>query len=147
MGDEPQDRRIRGAGWRAELIPSRNEQAVEDAAIELPEARAASRSRVASVPLDIDLDETSVRAVQVRIVGLTENGVEVSVDGVPVEGLSEEFWLRQGETPVGEGDIAGRRDTVSTLHSGRLAGREHSVRGASWRRQLSGRDHLTTRSR
>ena len=54
--------------------------------------------------------------------GLTENGVEVSVDGgVPVEGLSEEFWLRQGETPVGEGDIAGRRDTVSTLHSGRLS--------------------------
>lgn len=100
--------------WRVELVPSRNEYAEEEVAgIELPSVRTAARTRRASVPLDIDLQEIPVRCVQVRVVGLDERDGELrSQDGQMIEGISNEFWLS------GEGieiEPRKRRETVATL--------------------------------
>lgn len=102
--------------WRAELIPSRAEYAEEEVAgIELPTVKTSARTRRASIPLDVDLAETPVRCVQVRVVGLDERDVELrSKDDRLIEGISDEFWLAGDEGPV-EIEPKKRRDTVPTL--------------------------------
>lgn len=101
--------------WRAELIPSRAEYAVEEVGgIELPNVRTAARTRRASISLDIDLQETPIRCVQVRVVGLDERDAELrSQDQRVIEGISNEFWL-SGEEGT-EIEPKKRRDTVPTL--------------------------------
>jgi hypothetical protein len=110
------------ARWRAELVPSQDEYGTDvDFDVQLPESQCSARSRGVNIVLDIDLDEIPVRAVQVRVVGLASNGAEASVDGQVIEGLSEEFWLREVDPTVELEPAAGmRRETVSTLPFGRL---------------------------
>ena len=102
--------------WRAELIPSRAEYAEEEVAgIELPIVRTSARTRRASIPLDLDLAETPIRCVQVRVVGLGERDAELrSKDDRVIEGVSDEFWLAGGDVPI-EVEPKKRRDTVPTL--------------------------------
>ena len=107
--------------WKAEIIPSREYYGEDDApAIELPQARVSAKSRLASIPLDIDMPEDTSLGVQVRIVGLDEHDNELTnADDTPIEGLSEEFWLSHIETPPPT-DESGKRSTVATLPIARL---------------------------
>ncbi|MGH8542623.1 MAG: helicase HerA domain-containing protein [Gammaproteobacteria bacterium] len=109
--------------WRAELIPSRQEYAPDEAGgVDLPSATAGGKARRISVPLDIDLDSLppQVRAVQVRIVGLDEHGSELrDGNGKVVEGLSDEFWVSEEQGPLDKGTRT-TRETVPTLPFGRL---------------------------
>lgn len=108
--------------WKAEIIPSREYYGEEEApAIELPQARVSTKSRQASIPLDIDLPEDASLGVQVRIVGLDEHDSELTnAEGAPIEGLSEEFWLGYIHDKDGPPPPPGRRATVSNLSMARL---------------------------
>jgi hypothetical protein len=106
--------------WQAELIPSRNEYAEEETiGVDLPAVKVSARVRRASLPLDLDLENLPIRAVQVRITGLDENGDPLrEANGNVIEGLSDEFWLSGDEPRVAiERKI---RDTVPTLPYGRV---------------------------
>ena len=107
--------------WKAEIIPSREYYGEDEApAIELPQARVSAKSRVVNISLDIDLPEETSVGAQVRIVGLDEHDNELTnSDNVPIEGLSEEFWLSHVDAlpPVEE---SGRRSTVANLPIARL---------------------------
>ncbi len=107
--------------WKAEIIPSREYYGEdENPSVELPQARASARSRQVSIPLDVDLPEDTSVGVQVRIVGLDEHGNELTnADNIPIEGLSEEFWLGHVDTPPPE-EETGRRSTVTNLPIARL---------------------------
>ena len=85
--------------WKAEIVLSREYYGEDEApAIELPQARVSTKSRLASIPLDIDMPEDTSLGVQVRIVGLDEHDNELTnADNAPIEGLSEcpsqnAFW-------------------------------------------------------
>ncbi len=107
--------------WKAEIIPSRECYSEDDApAVELPQARVSAKSRQASIPLDIELPEDTSVGAQVRIVGLDEHDNELAdAENVPIEGLSEEFWLSYADAPPPP-DEGGRRSTVSNLPMARL---------------------------
>lgn len=95
------------ARWRARVIPAVGEYtAEEEAEAELPEATASAKSRRVSIPLDVDLEATPVRAVQIRIVALDEHGSELrhAESEEVVVGLSTEFWLEAETEETGESD-------------------------------------------
>lgn len=105
--------------WQAELIPSRSEYAEEEVAgVDLPAVKVSARVRRASLPLDLDLENLPVRAVQVRVTALDENGDPLQgAEGKVIEGLSDEFWLGAEPPAPVERRI---RDTVPTLPYGRV---------------------------
>jgi hypothetical protein len=106
--------------WGVELIPSREEYSEEEVSgTELPSIRIAASKRKATIPLDIDVKSISVRAVQVRVVGLDEHDGELRrKEGTVIEGLSGEFWLT--EQVIDDGGSTKKRDTVPTLPFARL---------------------------
>lgn len=83
--------------WRADLVPSLTEYGDEVSAV-IGSASVKPGRRSALLSLDIDLDETEYRALQVRICALDEIGAEV-VDhsGNLICGYSEEFWLERSD--------------------------------------------------
>jgi hypothetical protein len=80
--------------WRVELIPSRREYG-EEVATHLLRITVKNTNRTTkSANLSLDLEETEVRAVEVRVSGETEQGLEVqSESGEVIYGYSNEFWL------------------------------------------------------
>lgn len=84
------------AHWRAEMIPSRREYG-EEAAAELPSSvvkASGKETKSAHVSLDIDLEETELRAVEIKITALGSDGSEIrGSDSATIVGYSDEFWL------------------------------------------------------
>jgi len=80
--------------WRVELIPSRREYG-EEVATHLLRITVKNTNRTTkSANLSLDLEETEVRAVEVRVSGETEQGLEVQNEsGEVIYGYSNEFWL------------------------------------------------------
>jgi DNA phosphorothioation-dependent restriction protein DptH len=109
------------ARWRLRVVPSTDEHPLEDpTAVDLPEGTVTASRKSGSVALDLDLDAVDVRAVRVQVVALDEFQSEIKgLDGIRVEGLSDEFWLDdRGVTQSIEETT--RRETVSNLPLGRL---------------------------
>lgn len=80
--------------WRIELIPSRREYG-DEVATHLSRITVKNSNRsTKSANLSLDLEETEVRAVEIRVSGETEQGFEVqNENGEPIYGYSNEFWL------------------------------------------------------
>ncbi len=97
------------AHWRLELIPSESYHGRGYAA-SLPSRQVPAgtgASHTARLTLDLEApEELGVRVVQVRVTALDQDDLEVlDPEGRQVEGLSEEFWLKQaGEEPDGGDD-------------------------------------------
>jgi DNA phosphorothioation-dependent restriction protein DptH len=107
------------ARWHIELIPSLEEYGEDTSGVDLPSARVAPAKGSASLPLEIDLEEFPVRAVQIRVTPLDEQGAELyGKDGKPLAGVSQQFWL--DEKIDVEGGTRLKRDTVSNLAFARL---------------------------
>jgi hypothetical protein len=80
--------------WRIDLIPSRREYG-EEVAQHLTRITVKGTNRlVKSGNISLDLEETEIRAVEIRISGETEQGFEVQNEvGDVIYGYSNEFWL------------------------------------------------------
>jgi DNA phosphorothioation-dependent restriction protein DptH len=80
--------------WRIELIPSRREYG-DEVASHLSRITVKNTNRLMkSANLSLDLEETEIRAVEIRVSGETERGLEVqNENGEVIYGFSNEFWL------------------------------------------------------
>lgn len=109
--------------WRAEMVPSRDEYAEEEVIdVELPSLKTSRRTRRATIPLDLELENMPVRAVQIRVVALDDYESELcGEDGKVIEGLSDEFWLSE-ELPSEIDSPKTKLETVPTLPFARLKG-------------------------
>lgn len=105
--------------WRVELIPSRREYG-EDVASHLSRITVKNTNRtIKTANLSLDLEETEVRAVEIRVSGETEQGLEVqNENGEVIYGYSNEFWLTS-EIDVGPEDTL-RKKTELSLPMARL---------------------------
>lgn len=108
--------------WKAEIIPSRDYYPEGEAPpLELPQARSAAKTKKISIPLDVELPEDASVAAQVRVVGLDEQGNELAdPDGRPIEGISEEFWIKAISGEVAPPPPSERRATVPNIPYARL---------------------------
>ena len=108
--------------WQAELVPAEEEYASgELPPLDLPSVTVARTRSQAKVPLDVDLQATDVRAVQVRVTALDAYGSEIRhpESEEVVEGRSGEFWLEE-EVEVPPEDSAPRARVVHALPFARL---------------------------
>jgi hypothetical protein len=105
--------------WRIDLIPSRLEYG-DEVAQHLTRTTVKSSNRaVKSANISLDLEETEIRAVEVRVSGETEQGFEVQNEGGDViYGYSNEFWLIS-EVEIEPGETL-RKKTEISLPLGRL---------------------------
>lgn len=105
--------------WRLDLIPSRREYG-EDAPQHLSRATVKSSNRtLKSANISLDLEETDIRAVEIRISGETELGFEVQNDtGDVIYAYSNEFWLTS-EVEIEQGETL-RKKTELSLPMARL---------------------------
>jgi hypothetical protein len=105
--------------WRIELIPSRREYG-DEVATHLTRITAKNTNRsIKSVNLSLDLEETEVRAVEIRVSGETEQGFEVQNEsGEVIYGYSNEFWLTS-EVEIESGETL-RKKTELSLPMARL---------------------------
>lgn len=108
--------------WRVEMIPSSEEYGEEEQpGVELPLLRVAASRGSASVPLEIELEEMPIRAVQVRVVALDENDSELyGPDGRVIAGLSQQFWLDDVAEPLPPDAGGKRRETTPTIALSRI---------------------------
>jgi DNA phosphorothioation-dependent restriction protein DptH len=105
--------------WRIELIPSRREYG-EEAVAHLSRITVKNTNRsTKSANLSLDVEETEVRAVEIRVSGETEQGLEVQNEsGEVIYGYSNEFWLTS-EVDV-ESEESLRKKTELSLPMARL---------------------------
>lgn len=108
--------------WRVEMIPSAEEFGEEEQpGVELPSVKVAGSRSSASLPLEIELEDMPVRAVQVRVVALDEAGEQLyGTDGRPINGLSQQFWLDDVDEQLPDGRGGRKRETTSNLPLARL---------------------------
>ena len=108
--------------WRVEVCPSRSQYGTDVAGTDLPFVETKGKTKTGTIKMhDVDVDNLTVRAVQVRVVALDGFDNELhDRSGQVIEGLSEEFWLA-GPDLVEESPLSrGRRETVANLPFGRL---------------------------
>ncbi|MBL8149831.1 MAG: hypothetical protein JNN15_07875, partial [Blastocatellia bacterium] len=109
------------AHWQAELVTAREDSQGDLFEVELPKTKVSAKVRRASLSLDIDVETLRSRAVQIKVIGLDENGNQLrNIERIPIEGYSTEFWLSDEQISLSEIPIKHKRDTLQSLPYGRL---------------------------